>query len=70
MPIINGQELAEAITKIRSDIPVYICSASIDYNIEKMAEMDVLPEIIPKPSSFEEVESLLSRVTTGFSEAQ
>ncbi|MBF0194341.1 MAG: response regulator [Magnetococcales bacterium] len=62
MPFMNGQELAQQILKIRPDIPIFLCSASLDDG-ETLESTDAnLLEIISKPTSFEEIESILEEV--------
>jgi two-component system, cell cycle sensor histidine kinase and response regulator CckA len=63
MPVMNGQELAEKILQIRPDIPIYLCSASVEYGDNLVSKKAELLEIIPKPASFDEIESILAEVT-------
>ncbi|MBF0379893.1 MAG: response regulator [Magnetococcales bacterium] len=59
MPIMNGHELAKQILNIRPEIPIFLCSASFEYDDSMEVKSAKLLEIIPKPSSFEEIEAIL-----------
>jgi PAS domain S-box-containing protein len=58
----TGLELAAALTKIRPEIPVILCTGFSEKVDEKTVGRDGIRELIMKPFTLEEISQLISRV--------
>ncbi len=62
MPQMTGDELAKKIRKIRSDIPIILCSGYIDQAMEEKAHEANVNEFIRKPLTRQDIAFALQRI--------